>query len=153
MKSTKYKFFIGLFVGIIIGALIACAVYFLTVGDVAWKEYIENEVIPNAVVVLTSVGMILAVAMPVVKNITCAVGKFDKATKDVSDTVENNGKNEEKIAELADKLERIEKGIANTEEIVRLGFCNNEELVKNGYAKAIAKVGKDEDKYEEEDED
>lgn len=145
MKSSKLKFFIGLFVGIIIGALIACLVYFLTVGDVAWKEYIENEIVPNALVVLTSIGLIVSAAMPIIKRINASLGKFDKATKDVNDTVENNGKNEAKIAELEGRLERIEKGVERTEEIVRLGFCNNDELVKKGYAKQIAKVGQDEE--------
>ena len=39
----KTKFILGLFLGIVLGALIAIGVYFLTVGEVAWKEYVENE--------------------------------------------------------------------------------------------------------------
>lgn len=143
MKKIGAKFFIGLLVGVLLGAGLCFLIYFLTVGDVAWKEYLENEIIPNAVVVLTAIGTIMIAAMPVISRISAAVNKFDKATKDVNSTVTNNGKNEQKIASLEERLGKIEAAVQNTEEIVRIGFCNNDELVKKGYAKEIAKVGQD----------
>lgn len=146
----KTKFFIGLLVGAILGVLIACGVYYLTVGDIAWREYIENVLAPNVVIVLTSIGTILLAATPVVRSVSAAVEKFKKATKDVNDTVENNGKNESRIARLEERLNVIETTAKNTEKIVRLGFCNTSELVIKGYANEIAKVGGENEGQDEE---
>lgn len=146
----KGKFFLGLALGVIVGALVAIGVYFLTVGEVAWKEYVESELAPNVVLALTSIGTILLAAIPILSKVTSAINSFKSATKDVNDTVANNGKNEQRIAELEQRLDRIEKAAENTEEIVRIAFCNTDELVKKGYAKEIAKVGQDENKQETE---
>lgn len=146
MKNSKVKFFLGLLIGLIVGALIACGIYFLTVGEVAWQEYIQEKLAPNVVIVLSSVGTILLAAMPVIGRVSAAVEKFKKATKDVNDTVENNGKNESRIASLEARLDSIETATTNTEKIVRIAFCNTNELVKKGYAKEIAKVGGDNEK-------
>lgn len=149
--NCKVKFIVGLLVGILAGVLIAIGVYFLTVGEVAWKEYVENSLIPNAVIALTSIGAILVAAIPIVSKVMTAVNAFTAATRDVNNTVANNGKTEEKVAEveariarLEGRLDGIEVSTVNTEQIVRLAFCNTDELVKKGYAKEIAKVGKDE---------
>lgn len=149
MKNSKVKFFLGLLIGLIVGALIACGIYFLTVGEVAWQEYIQEKLAPNVVIVLSSVGTILFAAMPVIGRVSAAVEKFKKATKDVNDTVENNGKNESRIASLEARLDSIETATTNTEKIVRIAFCNTNELVKKGYAKEIAKVGGDNEKKDE----
>lgn len=149
MKNSKVKFFLGLLIGLIVGALIACGIYFLTVGEVAWQEYIQEKLAPNVVIVLSSVGTILLAAMPVIGRVSAAVEKFKKATKDVNDTVENNGKNESRIASLEARLDSIETATTNTEKIVRIAFCNTNELVKKGYAKEIAKVGGDNEKKDE----
>ena len=146
----KARFFIGLLTGVVLGALIACGVYFLTVGDVAWQEYIEEKLAPNIVIVLSSIGTILLAATPVISKISSAVEKFKKATKDVNDTVENNGKNESRIARLEERLGVIETTAKNTEKIVRLGFCNTSELVTKGYANEIAKVGGENEGQDEE---
>ncbi len=149
MKSSKVKFFIGLLIGLIAGALIVCGVYFLTVGEVAWQQYIEEKLAPNIVIVLSSVGTILFTAMPVIGRVSAVLEKFKKATKDVNDTVENNGKNESRIASLEQRLDTIETATTNTEKIVRIAFCNTNELVKKGYAKEIAKVGGSDEKKDE----
>ncbi len=137
----KTKFVLGMVVGIIVGVLIACGVYYLTVGKVEWEEYIKNDLIPNAVTVLTAVGTICVAAIPVANKIIKAASKFNSATHDVKETVKNNSKNEDRIANLETSINRIESVAANTEQIVRLGFCNTDELVKKGYAVEIAKVG------------
>lgn len=151
----KVKFVLGLLLGIILGALIAIGVYFLTVGEVAWKEYVENSLIPNVVLALTSIGMICLAALPILKKIKSTIDIFKSATQDVNDTVANNGKTEKKVVELEeriagleDRLGSIETSSKNTEQIVRIAFCNTDELVKKGYAKEIAKVGSDEDNKE-----
>lgn len=146
----KARFFIGLLVGVVLGALVACGVYFLTVGDVAWQEYIEEKLAPNIILVLSSIGTILLAATPVIKRVSSAVEKFKKATKDVNDTVENNSKNENRIARLEERLGAIETAAKNTEKIVRLGFCNTNELVTKGYANEIAKVGGEDEGQDEE---
>lgn len=145
--------------GVSIGIVAACVVYYATIGEVAWQDYVENELIPNAVLVLTSISTICLAAIPIVNRVTDAVEKFKTATQDVNDTVENGKKTDralaaqdEKIASFSarfDEMERIfHEGIAsvksaaeNSEKILRLGFCNTEELVKKGYAKEIQKVG------------
>lgn len=152
----KVKFILGLLLGIIIGALIAIGVYFLTVGEVAWKEYVENSLIPNVVIALTSIGTICLAAIPIIKKVRNTIESFKSATKDVNDTVANNGKTEKKVVELEERiagleecLDGIETSSKNTEQIVRIAFCNTDELVKKGYAKEIAKVGSNEVNNEE----
>lgn len=147
----KVKFVIGLLLGIIIGALIAVGVYFLTVGEVAWKEYVENSLIPNIVIALTSISAILVAAIPIISKVMSTLNSFKSATKDVNDTVANNGKTEKKVVELEERiaglegcLGGIETSSKNTEQIVRIAFCNTDELVRKGYAKEIAKVGSNE---------
>lgn len=147
----KVKFILGLFLGIIVGALITIGVYFLTVGEVAWKEYVENRLIPNIFIALTSISAIFVAAIPIIKKVWNAIENFKSATKDVNDTVANNGKTEKKVAELEERIvgfeerfDGIETSSKNTEQIVRIAFCNTDELVKKGYAKEIAKVGSNE---------
>lgn len=151
----KVKFILGLFLGIIIGALIAIGVYFLTVGQVAWKEYVENSIIPNIVIALTSISAIFVAAIPIISKVITVLNNFKSATKDVNDTVANNSKTEKKVVELEERIVGLEERLGgietssqNTEQIVRLAFCNTDELVKKGYAKEIAKVGSNEVKEE-----
>lgn len=167
----KGKFILGFFLGIILGALIAIGVYFLTVGEVAWKEYVENELVPNAVLALTSIGLIVLSALPIIRKVMNAINGFNAATKDVNDTAKNGSDNAEKIENftkevgenlqgiadgftesvktLDERISRIEQSAQNTEKITRIGFGNTEELVKNGYAAEIEKVGKDEEERKE----
>lgn len=147
----RIRFFIGLLLGVIIGALVAVGVYFLTVGDVAWQEYVQNDLVPNIVIALTSISAITIAASPIIKKVMVALNNFNTATKDVNDTVTNNSRTEQRVADCEERLtafdnrlDRIETAADNTEKIVRIGFCNTDELVKKGYAKEIAKVGKDE---------
>ena len=147
----RVKFVIGLLFGIIIGALIAVGVYFLTVGEVAWKEYVENSLIPNIVIALTSIGTVCVAAIPIIIKVRNAIDNFKLATKDVNDTVANNGKTEKKVVELEDRIAGLEERLGsietssqNTEQMVRIAFCNTDELVRKGYAKEIAKVGSNE---------
>ena len=167
----KTKFILGLFLGIVLGALIAIGVYFLTVGEVAWKEYVENELVPNIVVALSSMSLILITALPVVSKVMNAIKSFNAVTKDVNDTAKNGSDNAEKIENftkevgenlqgiadnfvndvkaLDERISRIEQSSQNTETITRIGFGNMEELVQKGYAAEIEKVGKDEGKEQE----
>ena len=167
----KTKFILGLFLGIVLGALIAIGVYFLTVGEVAWKEYVENELVPNIVVALSSMSLILITALPVVSKAMNAIKSFNAVTKDVNDTAKNGSDNAEKIENftkevgenlqgiadnfvndvkaLDERISRIEQSSQNTETITRIGFGNMEELVQKGYAAEIEKVGKDEGKEQE----
>ncbi|HRF69892.1 MAG TPA: hypothetical protein PKV66_00515 [Candidatus Pelethenecus sp.] len=141
MKSVKFRFILGMIIGLIAGVLLACGIYFLTIGDVAWKEYFEEKLVPNLVIVLSSIGTILLAAMPIAGRVSIVIDKFKKATKDVNDTVENNNKNVNRIACIEKRLDSIETTTANTEKIARIGFCNMNELVTKGYAKEITKVG------------
>lgn len=164
MKKTKL--FLAVLIGFVFGALAAAGVYFLTVGEVAWNEYVETKLIPNAVLALTAIGGLATAALPIIARVQCAIDKFNKATQDVNDTVEKGRKTEGALCEqdkriskfderfnaleqkLDDKLMPIEKDTKTTKEICKIGFCNMSELVQNGYAAEIAKVEAD-DEHEE----
>ncbi len=161
MKKTKI--FLVLLFGIVIGVGLAISVYFLTVGDVAWKQYLEEKLVPAATATATSLLLIYLGVLPVLKKVVNMTLLFNKATDNVKTTVENgekaNSSLEEFKAELSqqfteaveagvaamkeqdERIKHIEKHSSNTEEIVRIAFGNTAELVTKGYAAEIAKVG------------
>ncbi len=152
----KIKIILALLIGFVIGALVAVGVYFLTVGEIAWKEYAETKLIPNAVLALTTIGGLATASLPIIARIQIAVDKFNKATKDVNDTAENGRKAEgelrkqdKRIVEgytaLNERLTAMEKETKKTKEMCKIGFCNMSELVENGYAAEIAKVENDDE--------
>ena len=53
----KSKIVVLFILGFVLGALAAVGVYFLTVGEVAWQEYVETKLIPNAVRPLGYLGV------------------------------------------------------------------------------------------------
>lgn len=157
--------------GMLLGAGIAVGVYFLTVGEVAWKQYLEERLIPTATAAITSLLMLWGGAYPIIKKIITATNLFGKATENVNTAAQNSKQSSENLeeykTELAsqfnevvgatnerwqeqdERLKRIERSVANTEKIARIGFGNTEELVTKGYAAEIAKVGdKDESETE-----
>lgn len=153
----KGKIIIAVFLGFVLGALCAIGVYFLTVGEVAWKEYIESKLVPNAVLALTAICGLATALLPIIAKTQVAIDKFNKATKDVNDTVENGRKTEcalndqekrisENYATLSEKISLIEKDTKKTREMCKIAFCNISELVKSGYAAEIARA---EEKNEE----
>ena len=164
MKKLKAIFLI--LVGFLIGASVAVGVYFLTEGDVSWKEYVESKLIPNITLALTTISALAIAAMPIISKVKGAVDKFDKATGDINDTVENGKKTQgaldgqdKKLSDfevrfdlLEQKIEPIAKLAGDIEKIARIGFGNMDELVKKGYAAEIAKVGDDNEQKTEQDE-
>ena len=141
----KFKIFLAILIGFILGALAAVGVYFLTVGEVAWKEYVETKLIPNAVLALTAIGGLATASLPIIAKIQCAVDNFNKVTKDVNETAENGRKTE---GALNEQDRRISEEFA-TKEMCRIGFCNMGELVQSGYASEIAKVEADDEEKTE----
>ena len=164
----KSKIVILFILGFVLGALVAVGVYFLTVGEVAWQEYVETQLIPNVVLALSAISALCVAALPIISKIQVSVQKFNQATSDVNATVENGKKTDEALAAQNDRIAAFEarfdemeqlftNGIAsiktaaeNSEKILRLGFCNTEELVKKGYATEIEKVGVKDESSEEE---
>lgn len=156
----RLKAFIIFLLGLTIGALIAVGIYFLTVSDVAWNEYIETKLIPNAVLALSVVSSLCVAAFPLVKKIQNSVTNFNQATDDVNATVKNDrivlaklDTYEQRLEALIFELQTlksdvsetvapIEEKVNNIEKVVHIGFCNCEELVKKGYAREIERVGK-----------
>ena len=155
----KSKIIIFLLLGFVLGALTAVGVYLLTEGEVAWQEYVEKKLIPNAVLALSAIAALCIAVLPIISKIQAAIAKFNQATSDVNETVANGKNTDSKLAEqdkkieaFSDRFDEMEKmfseGISsikisseNTEKILRIGFCNTQELVRNGYAREIAKVG------------
>ena len=166
----KSKFLLGLFLGGILGVGLAIGVYFLTVGEVAWKQYLEEKLVPAATATVTSLLVIYFGVKPVLSKIINATLLFNKATDDVTATAKmgketNNSIEQFKVEFLQqfcetvkagveamnsqnEQITRIEQHACNTEEILRIGFGNTEELVTKGYASEIAKVGANNEKDE-----
>ena len=156
----KFKIFLAILIGFILGALAAVGVYFLTVGEVAWKEYAETKLIPNAVLALTAIGGLATASLPIIAKIQSAVDNFNKVTKDVNETAENGRKTEgalneqdrrisEEFATINERIASVEKDTKATKEMCRIGFCNMGELVQSGYASEIAKVEADDEEKTE----
>ena len=161
--------------GLALGVLGAAGIYLYTQGDVEWLTYLEDELIPTAVLALSSVSALCFALIPIVNKVNGTLIKFDTATSDVKATVasdklmvdEVRGYREELTAmrsdinnavdtvratkgEIAQMIAPIEESAKNIEKIVHVGFEHNEELVKGGYAAAIAKVGGDNGKERKE---
>lgn len=162
----KIKIVLLFILGFVLGALAAVAVYFLTVGEVAWQEYVETKLIPNIVLALSAISALCVAALPIISKIQVSITKFNQATKDVNDTVETGKKTDNALAEQDKKIEAftlkleetaqafteavnsVKNTVQNTEQIVRIGFGNTEELVKKGYAAEIEKVGVEDEQEE-----
>ncbi len=154
-----FKMIVWLMIGLVIGVLGAVGVYFLTVGEVAWQEYFETKLIPNVVIVISAIGSLSVVALPIISKVQLALEKFNKATTDISLTVENGKKTDDtltcydnKIATFNERFNLLETKLDNTliplitninriDEVCKIGFCNMDELIQKGYATEINKVG------------
>jgi len=168
----KFKIFLALLIGIIVGVLGACGVYFATVGDVAWEIYIKEMIVPNVVLALTTIIALWVAASPIIKKVLSALGLFNQATNDINKTVENGNESKNSVATMSQEIKegftqicndikaefkehketihRIDEATSNTEEITRIGFGNMDELVNKGYAAEIAKVGVEDEREEDE---
>ena len=159
----KSKVLLCLTLGIIIGVLACLAVYFVTRGDEAWEIYLEEKLIPNAVLAITTLLGLLIGAQPMIKGVSNIISGFALATKRISDTSDKDSTLVEDMREkynmLEKKLDRehtelceLKQTVSKTNDILKasderiekmlhIGFCNTDELVKKGYAREIAKVG------------
>ena len=166
----KAKFFFTLLLGMVLGVGIAIGVYFLTVGEVAWKQYLEEKLVPSVAAVICALFAVRLGVSPVLKKVVNATLLFNKATDCVNTTVENNKEANNNIErfkkdisktvteaiatgvknmqEQNERIKRIEQHSSNAEEIARIGFGNMEELVNKGFAAEIAKVGADNEENE-----
>ncbi len=145
MKVFKAILFILL--GILLGVGGAVGFYLLTMGEIAWQEYLETKLIPNAVIVISAIGSLCVAAIPIINKVRAALDKFDKATNDINATVQTGKRTDDalyeqdaKIAELKAEMDHIKFTTDETKEMLRIGLCNTRELVVNGYAAEIAKV-------------
>ena len=167
--KMKIKNAIKVILGFLLGAASAVATYFATEGDVAWQVYLEEELIPNAVLAISTVGGLCAAAIPIINRVVATLGKFDRATADIKETTENDralaASVEEYKAELTASVEEykseligaiedmqkmrdeisetvtpLETRLANIGKMLHIAFCNSDELVKKGYAREIAKL-------------
>lgn len=170
MRRTRILFLLALLLGLVVGATAACGVYFLTVGEIAWQKYLEEELVPAATTAISAIAVIGIGISPVVKKVMSSAVKFDSATTKVNETVESGKKAvvsverfEAKIAEKMEDVMRstqealreqekrvksVETHVENTEKMIKIGFCNMKELVTKGYASAIAKVGTENEQNE-----
>lgn len=166
----KKKFCFGLVIGIVLGIGLSVGIYFLTIGDVAWKQYLEEKLVPATTATVTSLILIYFGISPILKKVISTTMLFNKATDGVNATVQNgkeaNHSIEQfkkdisktvseaveqgvsKMREQDERIKRIENHASNAEEIARIGFGNMEELVNKGYAAEIAKVGADDEENE-----
>lgn len=145
-----------LLLGIILGFAAAVGLYMATKGDVSWEEYLETQLIPNAVLAMSGTGSLVLVAMPIISRVNQALEKFTGATKDINTTADNGERQHKELEKIKEEFRDIATELKqevknsleiskNTEKMVKLGFCNIDELVKKGYASKIGKVGQNED--------
>lgn len=142
-----FKAFLFILLGLLLGIGGAVGFYLLTMGEIAWQEYLETKLIPNAVIVISAIGSLCVAAIPIINKVRAALDKFDKATNDINETVQTGRRTDDalyeqdaKIAELKTEMEHIRLTTDETKEMLRIGLCNTKELVVNGYAAEIAKV-------------
>ena len=175
MKKTKVKFLIiGLVFGIALGAAGICAALYAARGEVDWRAYIEDVLLPNAVTALVTLGVVGVGVKPAINSVLSAAASFVGATASVRESAEEKAESTkrieesreefsrqsaenaeriealsresgERISELTAKLERAEQGVEDIKAILKLGFGCMDELVKKGSAKRIMKVGESED--------
>ncbi len=163
----KTKLILTAFLSFALGAAAAIGVYFLTVGEVAWQEYVETKLIPTVVLALSAISALCVAALPIINKIQASVAKFNQATSDVNATVENGKRTDaaiaaqdKKIAAFSERFDAMEtlfvEGISsvrstaeNAEKILRIGFGNTSELVHKGFAAEIAKVGTENEQNKE----
>lgn len=163
----KTKLILTAFLSFALGVAAAVGVYFLTVGEVAWQEYVETKLIPTVVLALSAISALYFAALPIVNKIQASVAKFNQATSDVNAAAENGKRTDaalsaqdKKIAAFSERFDALEKRFAdeissvkttaeNTEKILRIGFGNTTELVRKGFAAEIAKVGKENEQNKE----
>ena len=145
---------------IVISAACVTAGYFegvkLSEIDLAQVEYYINEkVIPIAVLVLTAVGSILMALLPLVSRIKRSSESFSRAeegiraTSDDAKMIQSEARQmledmRAQIDEIRSLYRETDKRIGDIneresriEEVMRIGFCNTPSLVRNGYAKKI----------------
>lgn len=142
-----FKAILLIMLGILLGVSGAIGFYFLTMGEIAWQEYLETKLIPNAVIVISAIGSLYVASLPVINKVRASLDKFDKATTDINETVQTGKRTDDalyeqdaKIAELKAEMDHIKNTADETKEMLRIGLCNTKELVANGYAAEIAKV-------------
>ena len=134
----KSKIIVLLLLGFTLGALAAVGVYFLTEGEVAWQEYVETKLIPNAVLALSSVSALCIAALPLVSKIQASVAKFNQATSDVNSTVANGKKTDTKLAEQDEKIEDFSERFDQMEKMFTEGFAFDDGEVRQNYESSRA---------------
>ena len=122
----KGKAFAIFLIGLVLGVLGAAGVYFLTVGQVAWEIYLEEELIPSAVTVISAVGALAVVAIPIINRVSLELNKFGAATNDIRQTVEL-GKKTDGALEAQDKL--IADAIAAQDEKIADAIAAQDEKI------------------------
>lgn len=158
----KLKIFLLCLLMFALGVGAAAGVYYLTVGDVAWEAYLEEQLIPAAVTAGAAALTLYFTFLPLIKIIKESGLRFDKASADVNATVKSKEDYDKQLKAYGGQLSTMEKcmteGIARmerkldrVERIERIGFGNTRELVQNGYARAIAKVGDEDEDLEAQD--
>ena len=82
MKKSKIA--ILFILGFILGVLVAAGVYFLTIGEVAWQEYVETKLIPSVVLALSAISALCVAALPIISKILFQINLilFSNKSKD-----------------------------------------------------------------------
>ena len=163
---------------IVLGALSTFLVYMFAGESKALEIYVEEMIIPNAVLGLSTAGLILAAAYGIIKRLDISLLDFGRATDKVTLTAEDGKalaksveetkdamvfelstakaeirESTKEITVLKDQILKEEKVIEYGEQTIKkmllVALCNNDELVSKGYAKVIAEIAKGEKEDEE----
>lgn len=154
---------------LIIGVLIGLSVYLFDKGNADVLLYVKSEIIPAAVLALTTSGGIGLVSYPITSRLGAVIDGFLGATERVKEsTLQCEGAVESvekfkssiltELSKYTDRLCEVEasllkigeeilqgekivvRGEEDLKKIMLIGFCNTDELVKKGYAREIAAV-------------
>ena len=166
-KRRNMLLVLVLIIGMVIGVLLAAGLYFLTVGDVAWQEYVEEKLVPNVVFITSSLLGIYIMCYPMLAKAKASMRNFEKATDGVCATAEKDKALTQEMKEITlasnelyDGLREMQKNLQDDRRkmhedfsklsaVLQIGFCNSKELVEKGYAAEIAKVLKESEEKKE----
>ncbi len=154
---------------LVMAAVVGTAVLCVTSGyfsDIQWNEltaeeieaYLNEEVIPMAVVVITAIGTVMMSIIPVMNGVKKASEKFRSAEEGIKITSSESKRTNEETKQIFDqikdqtqqmrdtckrtdeKIERLEAMEKRIERMMIIGFCNNPDLVRGGFAKMIYNI-------------
>ena len=103
----KLKIFLLCLLMFALGVGAAAGLYYLTVGDVAWEAYLEEQLIPAAVTAGTAAVTLYFAFLPLIKKIKESGLRFDKASADVNATVKSKEDYDKQLEVCGERITKM----------------------------------------------